>query len=470
MTAVEYKVKNKLRAPELASVRIEGSVGEQMNKFLQNRIFSDYARGFVYRETEDAFRNQIDDAKAVGLWQGEFWGKWVIGAARACRYTGDGELKDFLSNAAHNLLMLAREDGYIGTYKDSGNMLAVDAEVGRAAVGWPCTWNWNVWCRKYTLWGLLEIYMLTEDEAVLAGAKKFADQLIGELSMLGYHLVDVGIFAGLPAGSILKPMLILYRLTGNEKYLSFCLSETALWEREDGSAPNIIKNFLEERPVHTWYEKPNEWAKAYEMLSCLEGICELYRITGDEKYLTVSKNAHRLIKQYEMNSVFGVTCNDMFYNAAEYMNSCTEPCDVIHWMRFSYELYLITGESEYIDDLELSFYNPFLAGSYEDGKWGARAVRSSGRHMTLRTQAKMLESHCCVNNIPRGYMNFVESVISVSADAVYLNMFSEHRASLKLGENGISLSVGEGLFEYGRISVRICAEAPFKLYLFRTPP
>ena len=464
MTAVEYKVKNKLRAPEPASVRIEGSVGEQMNKFFQNRIFSDYARGSIYRETEDAFRNQIDDARAVGLWQGEFWGKWVIGAARACRYTGDGELKDFLSNAAHTLLSLARDDGYIGTYKDSSNMLAVDPEIGRAVVGWPCSWNWNVWCRKYTLWGLLEIYMLTEEEDILSGARKFAGQLIDELSSLGYHLTDVGIFNGLPAGSILKPMLMLYRLTGDEKYLSFCLSEVALWEREDGTPHNLVKNFLDEKPIHTWYENPNEWAKAYELMSCLEGICELYRITGDEKYLTVCKNAHRLIKKYEMNSIFGVTVNDMFFNAAEYMNSCTEPCDVIHWMRLCYELYLITGESEYLEDFEASFYNPFLASSYSDGTWGARGVRSSGRHMTLRTQARMLESHCCVNNIPRGYMDFVESVIALDGNALYLNMFSPFSADVVISEKcRASISVGEGMLEYGRVSVSTFASAPFEL-------
>lgn len=465
MKLKDYKIPNKLSSVGLPHVTLEGSVGEQMNLFLKHRIFSDYAKVAVYGETLDAFRNQIDDAKAVGLWQGEFWGKWVIGAARVCKYTGDSELKDFLLNAARELLSLAREDGYVGTYRDSRNMLAVDPEVGRAAVGWPCTWNWNVWCRKYTLWGLIEIYMLTEDGSVLEGARRFADQLIDELHTLGYRLCDVGVFNGLPAGSILKPMLTLYRLTDDERYLSFCLSEVALWEREDGTPPNIIKNFLEEKPPHTWYEKPEEWAKGYELMSCLEGICELYRITGEEKYLTVVKNAHRLIKKYEMNSIFGVTCNDMFYNACEYMNSCTEPCDVIHWMRLCYELYLITGESQYLDDLEASFYNPFLASSYEDGRWGSRAVRSSGRHMTLRTQAKMLESHCCVNNIPRGYMDFAESAVAISENTVFLNVFSSLSARVTLPRGNAKIKVGEGLFESGRVSFRIMTDAPFVLMI-----
>ncbi len=65
----------------LGQLHLTGSVAEQMNQFARNRIESGDAWNVVYREAEDAFRNKLDDASGVhGIWQGEFWGMWMISA------------------------------------------------------------------------------------------------------------------------------------------------------------------------------------------------------------------------------------------------------------------------------------------------------------------------------------------------------------------------------------------------------
>jgi len=462
---VEYKVKNMISPLPLGNSVINGSIAEQMGIFFENRITSDYAKNVIYQETEDAFRTKFDDSTPIGWWQGEYWGKWIIGACRVCRYSHDESLKEFIRKASHTLITFQRDDGYIGTYKNSENMLLADPEKVFEYYGFKSQWNWNVWCRKYTLWGLLEAYMLIGDKEILDAAKGHASHLIGELRRLGYHLCDVGTFKGLPAGSILKPMLILYRITEDEKYLDFCLEEAKMWEREDNSIPNIISNCLKNIPIHEWYPDSYEWAKTYEMMSCFDGLCELYRVTGNEKYLKTVVNAHDLIKKYEYNDVFGVSCNDVFYNASNYMNSITEPCDTIHWMRMCYELFCLTGKPEYMDDIEESFYNPFLASSYADGKWGARGVRSSGRHMTAHGQAHMKYSHCCVNNMPRGYMNFIESMVMKSEDKIYINMYTEYNGCIddtKIDINGTYLRDGKVTIKIsGGKAEKLCLRIPY---------
>ncbi|UKI33144.1 MAG: hypothetical protein L6W00_06535 [Lentisphaeria bacterium] len=67
-----------------------------MERFLNRRLRSEEARP-AYQEAEDAFRNKLDDASGVhGIWQGEFWGKWIIGAVRTAEYFDDGELREFI--------------------------------------------------------------------------------------------------------------------------------------------------------------------------------------------------------------------------------------------------------------------------------------------------------------------------------------------------------------------------------------
>ena len=114
---IEYKVKNKFRSVPMDSVRMQGDVGVHFDKFFYGRIFSDYARGQVYPEAENAFKNQIDGDTCVGIWQGEYWGKWMIGACRVARYTHSEELRDFIREGAMRMMGYQREDGYLGTYK-----------------------------------------------------------------------------------------------------------------------------------------------------------------------------------------------------------------------------------------------------------------------------------------------------------------------------------------------------------------
>ena len=426
---IKYKVKNLVQPLPMENVRFGGHIGAQASVFFCERIRSEYAQKVVYQETEDQFRLRNDDENPVGFWRGEFWGKWMISACRVARYEKDDALKAFLHDAALRVIATADPDGYIGSYKNPENVFPCDPQVSLAAVGQRSVFNWNVWCRKYTLWGLLEAYQLSGDELILEASVKFSDQLIDMLHRMGIKTAQCGTFNGLPAGSIMKPMLILYRITGNQKYLDFALEIADDWEREDGKVPNVISNALAMKPVHTWYENPRLWAKAYEMMSCLDGILELYRVTGVKRYLTAVENMYTLLWEHEQNALFSVGFNDQFVHGSAWANSISEPCDVIHWMRICSELYYLTGEAKYMHTFERSFYNAFLASSFKDGKWGARGVRSMGRHMVTHGKVNMQHNHCCVTNVPRGFINAAECYVLQSADALVVNHYTDFTAN-----------------------------------------
>ena len=74
--------------------------------------------------------------------------------------------------------------------------------------------------------------------------------------------------------SVLEPMVLLYRLTGEPRYLEFCQYILRAWEQPNG--PKIISTLLTAKRV----DKVGN-GKAYEMLSCLNGALEYYRTVGD---------------------------------------------------------------------------------------------------------------------------------------------------------------------------------------------
>jgi len=458
---LDYQVKNSVNPLPMENIHFGGKIGQQASRFFYERIRSDHARNVVYQETEDQLRLRNDDETPVGYWRGEFWGKWMISACRVARYEKDDSLKVFLREAAHRVIATSDPDGYIGSYADPRNVFPCDPETSLKAVGFRSVFNWNVWCRKYTLWGMLETYLLTGDEEILAACVRFSDQLIAMLKDMGIKTAQCGTFNGLPAGSIMKPMLILYRATADRKYLDFAIEIANDWEREDGKIPNIISNALAQKPVHTWYENPRLWAKAYEMMSCFDGVLELYRVTGVKRYLTAVENMHDLLWEHEQNLLFSVGFNDQFAHGSAWANSISEPCDVIHWMRLCAELYYLTGEAKYMHTFEYSFYNPFLASSFKDGKWGARGVRSMGRHMVTHGKVEMQHNHCCVTNVPRGFINAAECYVLQTADGLVVNHYTDFTAE---AENA-TVKIGGSYLRDGKVQLTVETKNAIKLQL-----
>lgn len=439
------------KTPELCNIHLGGHTGKIMERFFHERIFSEFARNVAYKETEDAFRNRIDDEyPSGGIWQGEYWGKHMISACEVYRYTRDPELLSFIQKAADTLLSFQREDGYIGTYRNSSNWFVIPKEDPNGPEGPYRGWNWNIWCRKYTLWGLLECYDVTKDEKILTAANRHALQLIDELEQNGTDIADTGTFAGMPSCSILKPMLLLYRHTQNSKLLDFAVSIADNWERADNKCPNLIANALSRKPLTQWYPSTDKWAKAYEMMSCYEGILELYRVTGTQKYLRATECFYEILMEHERNPVFSVAYNDIFADAAYEVNAISEPCDAIHFMRLCHELYLLTGSVKYMDTFEQTFYNAFLAGIFRDGRWGARGVRGAGRHFYVLEQAKMIYNHCCVNNMPRAFLTMARSAVVCTENAVAVNLYDNLTAST----NTADITVDSTYFTNGKVTVR----------------
>ena len=451
----------------------DGEIGRRFDIFAYERISSDFAIREILKEAEDCIRDKYDDENVQGLWRCEFWGKQILSAVRVCRMKEDARLKEEIRRSVYRVLSFQNESGYLGSYKDDEFIRRADPEACRRAGVWDFGYNWSVWGTKYTLWALLECALLLDDENIVAACRRMADQLIAALKKQNMHLTDAGVMHGLPAGSLMKPMLLLYRLTGEQAYLDLCLDTAAQWEKEDEAdaadpvCAAIIAKALTGEPPAVWYKADpfaltGYIAKAYEMMSCFDGLVELYRVTGTEKYLRASTMFWDSVKKDEQNILGSVGYCERFVRASKYPDCATEVCDAIHWMRLCYELFRQTGESKYMDAMEKAYLNAFLAGVWEDGKSGAFFVRSAGRHWSAEWQVDTKYQHCCVNNAARGFVNAAESAIMMGDGACFVNQYFPIRSVF----GKMSIRVSGGYTDKGVVMLTVRgAEAGTKLKL-----
>lgn len=460
---VEYKVENAVQCASLENCALEGEIGARFDRFIYERVSGRFAIEEILREAEDYFKTQYDDIYPFGYWRSEFWGKLVLSGVRCARYKNDERLKEDLRRSCYKVLSMQREDGYLSTYRNSDNIYRANTEEATLYMGWGADYCWNIWGMKYTLWALVEAADLLDDAFILSGAVKLADWVVEKFRKDGMRVKDSGVMDGMPSSSILKPMLVLYRFTADEKYLEFAKNIVKEWTREDNERPNLINNAMSGKGVAEWYDLNDNWyPKAYEMTSCFDGMLELYRITGDEQLLDASKSFYDILIKHESNILGSVGYCERYQNASLYADSATEICDVIHWMRLCFELYRLTGEIKYMNSFEKAFVNAFLAGVYSDGKGGAFFVRGAGRHWTALPHCESKYQHCCVNNVGRGFANAAESCVVQNENGYYVNMYTQ--SYVTFGDTQVR--VGNGYFDIGWVGISVRnPEKGKKLYL-----
>ncbi len=470
--AVPFARPDAHRGAALRDVKLGGVPAGKMNNFFRARMLDRTAQRDVFGEARSAFRDRDDDEKAVlpdrkmgGIWRGEFWGKLMLGTARVADYLQDPALMRFVAEECHRMIALQDPDGYLGSYADKENVWIPEAAkpAMQKAYGWNTVWN--LWNRKYAIWAMLMAYRTTGDKAILASTERQMDQWIEMM-----HRLDLPLFVtgqpekvGLPSMSILKPLLMLYAETGKKAYLDYAKEMLPDWDRADGACPNFFRNADRADALYTWYPNPDRWAKSYEMMSCLDGLLEYTRLTGDARALETVKKIYDNLLRTELNVLGDVGYVDQFYGAATQPNASTEVCDTIHWIRLSLDLYLMTGDARYCDAIELAYFNAFLAGVYRDGTWGAFAVRGTACHETDR-QCGYAYNHCCVNNVPRTFMDMAEGTVTRDRAGVFhVNFYQDATATL----DGVDFAIS-GNYPVGNV-VTVKVSDPAAKVVFRTP-
>lgn len=428
-------------------ISINGYVGDRIRMCIDQRV-----KAQDEGELVEPFRHLTEG----NGWQSEFIGKWMLGAVASYEYTRDEELYRKIVNAARQLMDTQGADGYIGNYKPEDRLAC-----------------WDIWGRKYTSLALLSYYRLTKDGNALMAVRRLIDLLIQELDEKRMDIAETGFYYGMPSCSILEPVAYLYEATGEQRYLHFAQSIIDSMEKEGHS--QLITKALKNIPVHR-YTFPKSWwsyengQKAYEMMSCYEGIAELGRITGDPLYLQATERAVANIIADEINITGSGATFECWYEGKKKQTLPTyhtmETCVTFTWMQLCARLLQKTANALYADEFERTMYNALMASMKADGTQIAKYSPLEGHRCEGEKQCGM-QINCCNANAPRAFALIPQTAYMMRDGKVYVNLYLDSEAAFAMDRNEIRLDMRTRYPVDGRVELSVSPrrEAAFTLAL-----
>jgi DUF1680 family protein len=244
----------------------------------------------------------------------------------------------------------------------------------------------------------------------------------------------------MPSTSILEPVVMLYERTADQQYLDFAKFIVDRWESEKG--PKLISKALEGVPVADRFPVTESWwswengQKAYEMMSCYDGLLRLYRHTGEEHYLQAVQAAVENIMEEEINVVgSGATMECWYHGRREQTFPAAhtmETCVTITWMKLCYELFRLEGDLKLVDEIEKTAINSLLGSLSPDGSRFSKYGGLQGYRDLDGFQCNM-PLNCCMANGPRGLVLLPDlAVMQDRAGNVVVNLYQPGRAELEV--------------------------------------
>ena len=285
-----------------------------------------------------------------GAWRCEYWGKMMRGGCFVCQYSRDEKLYKVLTGAVNALLENQDEDGRLSTYPRRSEFR-----------------DWDMWGRKYVMLGLLYYYEICDDpdmrDRVMTAVCKHADYICERVGA-GEGKIPVcetsTAWMGVNSMSILEPFVKLYTYTKEQRYFDFAAEIV----REGYEVEPKIFKLAEDNELSP-YQYPEN--KAYETMSCFEGLAEYYTITGDEKYLKAIRNfGYRVIRD-DMTVIGSCGCtHELFDHSAvnqvndQFTGIMQETCVTVTFMKLCGMLLRLTGDVTVMECIETAFLNAYL--------------------------------------------------------------------------------------------------------------
>lgn len=438
---------------EAQDVRMKGPMGNAVDGVIRNRL-----KKVDYKKLVDVFRFRNEEDL---LWRCEFWGKIVRSAIYAWRASGDEELLQMIKVTVIDILTTQTRDGCISTYP---------AELQ--------TKGWDIWGRKYVLLGLTRYYNEIEaDEKVAEACGRLVDHLIMQIPMDGKKITGYGEHGGLAATSILGAIVKTYRITKKSRHLEY-----ARWIALCGGSQkhNIYQAALAGVP-------PAEIGngKAYELMSCFEGLAELYTIDRNSEYLKTVERFWELVRDQEIFITGVAGLKDLggeyfFYGAMRQTRDDSgklgETCVTTTWVRFCTAVLMLTGRADVANELERVLYNGVLGEMSSDGAVcnHANPTPLSGACWKKPTDDQIgggFNEDCCQAQNPEAVVSAPLTAILRNEDGIMLNSYEALTASFALpsGKMG-KLEITGDYPRKGQVKISLGLSEPEKFPLsFRIP-
>ncbi len=428
---------------KLARVTLNAQeLGGEIDRRLRNLIYQNYMVIDLDGQWLNHFRNRTARGNRSHVYYGI--GKVLDAGSLFAAYTGDPKVSARTRYILDELVKSRDADGYVGFWK-------VEPENRQDHI------NWILHEQEYINLAMVRHYRCTGDPQSLAHARTMGDYILKTFPTPRNPCYDAGQIctAGLPEG-----MLELYRVTGDRRYLDFAadvphgnnrgeiqLASLRTWEQD-----------FSRRPCHV-----------YVMLARCYAQSELYRLTGEENLLTMSRYMrNELLKKGEGGMLVTGSCSEgehFTYNQNG-RGAIGESCVTAYVLRWIDSLMRLEGDMRYGDLTERTVYNALLAANSPDG----RRIR----YFTPFTGERTYDSRdyfCCCGNYRRAVAELPQKVYYRTPDGgIALNLFTRSTKAFDVKGQTVTIAQETAYPNDGEVKLTFSTrEAVAFAFQFRTP-
>lgn len=285
-------------------------------------------------------------------------------------------------------------------------------------------------------------YQATGKRTLLNIAIKNADLLVktfgpGKIEEYpGHQIVEIGLSK-------------MYRVTGNKQYLD--LAKFFLDVRgPKGDAYNQA-----DKKVVDQHEAEGHAVRAAYMYT---GMADIAALTGNTKYLAAIDDIWSDVvtkKLYITGGIGATGAGEAFGEAYQLpnMSAYAETCAAIGNVYWNNRMFLLHGDSKYIDVLERTLYNGLLSGVSLSGNrfFYPNPLASMFQHQ----RSAWISCACCISNMTRFLPSLPGYVYAKNKNDLYVNLFMSNSSNIKLAEGNVNIVQQTDYPWKGRVDITV---------------
>jgi hypothetical protein len=304
-------------------------------------------------------------------------------------------------------------------------------------------------------------YLATKKTSLLNIALKNADLVCSVFGPDKKHVA--------PGHEIIEMGLVkLYRISGKKEYLStakYFVEERGHYTGYDTKSKDQWKNgvyWQDDIPVTQQQEAEGHAVRAGYLYSAVADIAAL---TGDDSLRTaIDRIWTNMVekKMYVQGGVGAVGSGESYGKNYELPNATAynETCAAVANVYWNYRMFLLHGDSKYMDILEKTLYNGLISGIGLDGKsffyTNAMQVKGNFAHVDMEnTRSGWFECSCCPTNLARLIPSIPGYMYAQKEDNLYVNLFINGSVNLKMKNTALEITQQNGYPWNGSLSFTI---------------
>lgn len=391
--------------------------------------------------------------------------KTIEGASFSLSLYGDKSLENYIDTLIMKIGNAQEPDGYLYTARTI-NPLETHSWAGKERWEKERELSHELYNSGHLYEAAAAHYQATGKRNLLDIALKNADLVC---SVFGHQKRHVA-----PGHQVVEMGLVkLYRITGRKEYLEtakYFIEERGHFNGYDPKSPDPWKSgayWQDHKPVVEQDEAVGHAVRAGYLYAAMADIAAL---TNDKKFLDAIDTIWQNVvgkKLYVQGGVGAVGDGERFGGNYELPNATAynETCAAIANVYWNHRMFLLHGESKYMDVLEKTLYNGLISGVGMDGNsffyTNAMEIKNVFNHKDMEAgRSGWFTCSCCPTNVTRLIPSVPGYVFAQNNTDVYANLFISGTTKLLVNKKEVQIEQQNNYPWDGDLAFKITPRSP----------